>query len=292
MNINDLYHYKTAYKIYNFLKFKNHPNLIINYEFNKKNFITTILNNLYNIKTKNIFTDNYEYNNIYYYFDANVIKVDLKNTFIKEIYSIINSYNYYKDEYNYVIVDNYENINNILENKLKVIVEKYSKTTKFIFLTSNINNIESTIKSRFFIINIPNLTIYDKQKIFLKHKNHKNFNNIIKKNDLNLIEKELDNFISPLDLFFNKCIQIFNNKIDKKLVKIRELSYNIKISIIDFTELQKKILSHYLQSNISNDIKTKLISETCKNNYLMIKCYKDIIYIELYFLQVYNILND
>lgn len=292
MNINGLYHYKTAYKIYNFLKFKNHPNLIINYEFNKKNFITTILNNIYNIKTKNNFTDNYEYNNIYYYFDANVIKVDLKNTFIKEIYSIINSYNYYKDEYNYIIIDNYENINNILENKLKVIVEKYSKTTKFIFLTSNINNIESTIKSRFFIINIPNLTIYDKQKIFLKHKNHKNFNNIIKKNDLNLIEKELDNFISPLDLFFNKCIQIFNNKIDKKLVKIRELSYNIKISIIDFTDLQKKILSHYLQSNISNDIKTKLISETCKNNYLMIKCYKDIIYIELYFLQVYNILND
>ena len=32
MNIYDLYHYKTGYKIYNFLKFKNHPNLIINYE--------------------------------------------------------------------------------------------------------------------------------------------------------------------------------------------------------------------------------------------------------------------
>ena len=44
----------------------------------------TILNNLYNIKNKNNFTDNYEYNNIYYYFDANVIKLDLKNTFIKE----------------------------------------------------------------------------------------------------------------------------------------------------------------------------------------------------------------
>ena len=38
MNIYDLYHYKTGYKIYNFLKFKNHPNLIINYEFEKKKF--------------------------------------------------------------------------------------------------------------------------------------------------------------------------------------------------------------------------------------------------------------
>ena len=69
MNIYDLYHYKTGYKIYNFLKFKNHPNLIINYEFEKKNFIMTILNNLYNIKNKNNFIDNYEYNDIYYYFD-------------------------------------------------------------------------------------------------------------------------------------------------------------------------------------------------------------------------------
>ena len=252
----------------------------------------TILNNLYNIKNKNNFTDNYEYNDIYYYFDANFIKLDLKNTFIKEINSIIKSYNYYKDEFNYIIIDNYENINNIIENKLKVIVEKFSITTKFIFLTSNINNIESTIKSRFFIINIPKLTIYDKQKIFMKYKNHKNFDNIIKKEDLNLIEKELNGFKSPIDLFFNKCLEIFDNYIDEKIVKIRNLSYNIKISLINFTELQKKILSHYLQSNISNDKKSKIISVTCKNNYLMIKFYKDIIYIELYFLQIYNILND
>ena len=81
----------------------------------------TILNNLYNIKNKNNFTDNYEYNDIYYYFDANFIKLDLKNTFIKEINSIIKSYNYYKDEFNYIIIDNYENINNIIENKLKLL---------------------------------------------------------------------------------------------------------------------------------------------------------------------------
>lgn len=292
MKIYDLYHYKDAYKIYNFLKFKNHSNLLINYQFQKKEFIITILNNLYNIKTKNKFTENYEYNDFYYYFDANLIKVDLKNTFVELLYEIINSYNYYKDNFNYIIVDNYENINSIIENKLKVIVEKYSNTTKFIFLTKNLNNLESTIKSRFFIINIPKLTIYDKQKIFSKYKNHKNFNEIIKKDNLNLIEKEFNGFISPIDLFFHKCIQIFNNKLNNKIVKIRELSYNIKISLINFKDLQKKILCHYLQSNISNEKKTKIISASCKNNYLMINCYKDIIYIELYFLQIYNILND
>lgn len=292
MKIYDLYHYKDAYKIYNFLKFKNHSNLLINYQFQKKEFIITILNNLYNIKTKNKFTENYEYNDFYYYFDANVIKVDLKNTFVELLYKIINSYNYYKDNFNYIIIDNYENINSIIENKLKVIVEKYSNTTKFIFLTKNLNNLESTIKSRFFIINIPKLTIYDKEKIFSKYKYHKNFNEIIKKDNLNLIEKEFNGFISPIDIFFHKCIQIFNNKINNKIVKIRELSYNIKISLINFKDLQKKILCHYLQSNISNEKKTKIISASCKNNYLMIKCYKDIIYIELYFLQIYNILND
>ena len=107
-----------------------------------------------------------------------------------------------------------------------------------------------------------------------------------------MIEKEFNDFKSPIDLFFDKCLEIFNSNIDKKLIKIRELSYNIKISLINFKELQKKILCYYLQSNISNEKKTKLISNTCKNNYLMIKCYKDIIYIELYFLQIYNILND
>ena len=46
------------------------------------------------------------------------IKLDIKNSFTNIIKKITNTYNYYSDNNNYIILDNYEIINPLIENKL------------------------------------------------------------------------------------------------------------------------------------------------------------------------------
>ena len=79
---------------------------------------------------------------------------------------------------------------------------------------------------------------------------------------------------------------------NKNINDLKELSYNIKNSVLNYPELQKRLIKYYLQSNISNEKKGKIIKASADNNYLMINCYKDIIYIEHYLLEIYNIIND
>ena len=78
----------------------------------------------------------------------------------------------------------------------------------------------------------------------------------------------------------------------KNITEIKDLSYNIKNSVLEFPEIQKRLITHYLGENISSEKKSKIIKISANNNYLMINCYKDIIYIEYYLLEIYNILND
>ena len=299
MRIKDLHNYKDGYKIYKIINDKNHPNLIIkNPNSNNKEFIYTILNE-YFFLNKNIIPTisneeiHYEYTDIYYYFDMKKIKLDIKNSFINNIKKITNTYNYYNDKNNYIILDNYEIINPLIENKLKVIIEKSNTTTKFILFTKQIDKTLEAIKSRCIFLRFSPLNIHDKRLIFAEYKNLKDFDSILENyTDLNLIKKILEGYTDPYYLFLKKCTQIFQKKLTKNITEIKELSYNIKNSVLEFPELQKRLITHYLRENISPEKKSKIIKVSSDNNYLMINCYKDIIYIEYYLLEIYNILND
>ena len=196
MRIKDLYNYKDGYKVYKLLINENHPNIILygNNEINKTLFIKVILNNFFKINSElNIVKEDiyYEYNNYYYYFNVKKIRHDLKNTFINIIKNISNSYNYYTHKFNYIIIDNYDLINSIIENKLKVIFEKYYQTTKFIILTSNFQKINEAIRSRFISIRLSLLNKIDKELFIKKY---------IDSNNIKICNKKLT-------LFFveNKC---------------------------------------------------------------------------------------
>ena len=171
--------------------------MIISYKYSKKKFIKTILNEKFSITKNNIFNENiyYEYNDIYYYFDIKKVKLDIKDTFINTIKNITNTYNHYLEISNYIILDNYDNINPIIESKLKVLIEKSQSTTKFIFLTNNYDKIEDAIKSRFIMVRIKPLSYYDKLHLFDEYKCIDNFKDILTNNDdLDLIKKLLNGF--------------------------------------------------------------------------------------------------
>ena len=61
---------------------------------------------------------------------------------------------------------------------------------------------------------------------------------------------------------------------------------------IRFSELQKELIKYYMKSDLSSEKKSLIIKKSSDINYLMINCYKDIIYIEYYLIELYNIIND
>ena len=303
MKICELYNYKHAYKIYKILLHKNHSNIIIYGKLEKIFLIKTILDEYFqNTETINIYDEEiyYEYNSYYYYFDIKKIKLDTKDSFIKTIKKISNSYNYFTDKNNYIILDNYDKINPILENKLKVIIEKTLSTTKFIILTSMFDKVLQAIQSRCVCIRISLLSSIDKEFYI---RNYLKLNNIEKEDkeikilinsytDINDIIQKINDYNDPISIFLEKIISFMNIKLNKNLIVLKELSYNIKNSVVDVNELLKQIINYYICQNISSDKKSKIIKKSTETNYLMINCYKDIIYLEYYLLDIYNILND
>ena len=303
MSICDLHNYKDAYKIYKILLHKNHSNLIIYGKLEKKVFIKTILDEYFqNKETINIYDEEiyYEYNSYYYYFNIKKIKLDTKDSFIKTIKKISKSYNYFTDKNNYIILDNYDKINPIIENKLKVIIEKTLSTTKFIILTRMFDKVLQANQSRCICIRISLLSSIDKEiyiKNYLKINNIQKEDRIIKElinsySDIYDIIKKIDGYNDPMKIFLQKIVSFMDNKLNKNLVILKELSYNIKNSVVDLNELLKQIINYYICQNISSDKKSKIIKKSTETNYLMINCYKDIIYLEYYLLDIYNILND
>lgn len=303
MRIIDLYNYKDAYKIYKIFLNKNHPNIIIyGKDNNKKIFIETILNELFNIKISNKINNefNYEYNDYYYYFNIKNVKVDSKDIFFNTLQKICNSYNYYHDKHNYIILDNYDKINPIIENKLKVIIEKSTSTSKYIILTNMIDKILEAVKSRCLLYRLKLLNYNDK---YCYVKKYIDKNNIVisedklkliieSNNDINIIKNHINGYENYSNILLKKIINILNSKLNKNLLQLKDLCYNIKNSVIDISELIKLIVNYFIVQDISNDKKKKIIKSSTHINYLMINCYKDIIYLEYYLLDLYNIIND
>jgi len=301
--IDTLYNYKEAFKIYKLLLNKNHSNIFIYGEsnINKTLFIKTILTDFFRIKGKNTFVDGdikYEYNDYYYYFNVKGIKYDVKNKFINIIKPIVNSFNYYTGLSNYIIIDNFDYINPIIENQLKVIIEKSSSTTKFIIVTSKYTKHLEAIKSRCINIRIPCPNIYDKEiiiKEFIKKEKItcKIEDYLYLEVDIDLIKKKiLTNFKDPYNIFLEKINVIMKTKLTKNIETIKEIVYNFKNSVLNINILSKRILNFYLKENIPNSKKIKIVKKISDFNYLMVKCYKEIIFIEYLLIDLYNILNE
>ena len=111
--------------------------------------------------------------------------------------------------------------------------------------------------------------------------------------DIDYIIKLLDiNFKDPLDEIFDKILILLNKKLNKNLSELKEICYNIKNSLIDINSLLKKLLNHFILLQINSDKKFKIIKMITDFNYLMINSYKDIIYLEYFFLNLYKIIYE
>ena len=308
-----LIHYKIGYKLYNFISNKNHPNILVHGINNsgKTLLIKTVLNDLFNINkytNKEYLTDNiiYERSDLHYYFDLKLVNNDLK--FINFIKDIVKSYNYYTNKYNYIILDNFEHLSNLNQDRLRVIFEKSLNTTKIIIITSKLNKINQPLLSRFINFKIPNHNITDKY-IYFKNLLNKNYYVISDEILFEILKKHSDlnyNFINILSYLKNniingdiydeinlKYMNIINSKKDltKKITDMKQLIY-LSRSLIDINTFYRRFLTYLLDLNISNEKKSKLVKVFTENNILVDNSFKDLLYLEGLLVEIYWILTS
>jgi DNA polymerase III delta prime subunit len=296
-----LIHYKLGYKLYDIINHKNHPNLIISGINNsgKTLLIKTIMNDIYDINKTiriGILYDNisYEYSNIHYYF--NIKSIQNYDKLLDYLKKIINGYNYYTDKCNYIILDNFETIPDMIQNKLRVILEKSSWTCKIIIITNKYNKIIDPLKSRFINIRIPSHKTYDKF-IYFKQLFQKNLFIIDDDILLKIIHKHdnIDfNFINILGYFktkqihgdvydeiINKYMIIIksNKNIHNKICDIKQLLYLSK-SVIDVDIFLKRLLSQLLKLDYDNNQKSIIVKEFTEYDIMINKSFRDLLCLE------------
>ena len=296
----DLIHYKLGYKLYDVLSKQNHPNIILSgvSKSGKTLLVKTVINNIFNnesVKKEKLF-DNilFEYSNYHYYFDLKNINNNYK--LIPYLKKIINGYNYYTKSYNYIILDNYENISETIQNKLKVLLEKSVNTCKIIIITNKYNKVIDPIKSRFFYIRIPKQNNIDKFLYFKKlfKRNSFTINDDIL---LKIIMKHVDvnfNFINILsyikcgriqgdvyDELINKYMLIINsdNSIHKKICNIKQILYLAK-SVINVNVFLRRLLSHLLKQNYNDEQKMRIVKEFTEYDIMINKSFRDLLCLE------------
>ena len=308
-----LIHYKIGYKLYNFISNNNHPNILIHGINNsgKTLLIKTVLNDLFNInkytKIENL-TENisYERSDFHYYFDLKLVNNNIKLIdFIKEV---VKSYNYYTNRYNYILLDNFEYLSTLNQDRLRVIFEKSLNTTKIIIITSKLNKINAPLLSRFINFRIPQHNITDKY-IYFKKLLNKNYYVISDYILFEILKKHSDlnyNFINILSYLKNniingdiydeinlKYMNIINSKKDltKKITDMKQLIY-LSRSLIDINTFYRRFLSYLLDLNISNERKGKLVKVFTENNILVDNSFKDLLYLEGLLVEIYWILTS
>jgi len=308
-----LIHYKLGYKLYNIISNNNHPNLLIHgvNGSGKTLLIKTVLNDLFDINKytkKELLTENinYERSDYHYYFDLKLVNNDLK--FIDFIKDIVKSYNHYTNKYNYIILDNFEHLSNLNQDRLRVIFEKSLNTSKIIIITSKLNKINNPLLSRFINIRIPLHNLTDKY-IYFKELLNKNYYVISDDILFEILKKHSDlnyNFINILSYLKNniingdiydeinlKYMNIINSKKDltKKITDMKQLIY-LSRSLIDINTFYRRFLIYLLNLNISNDKKSKLVKVFTENNILVDNSFKDLLYLEGLLVEIYWILTS
>ena len=299
----DTINYKIGYQLYLFIKKNNtHSHLIIHgrkYS-GKTLLIQSLFRDLYQGEPILQQNENFKVfiHKNYYIFDCNAIYN--KQSFIDYLKSIVKSYDYYNNQSKYIILLHFETTNEMIQNSLRVIVEKGSNTCKMIFVTSKLTKLITPLQSRCVHIRIPVPSPYDKflylKKVFKG--NSISFNNYLlmklcKKHQLETVINKyfyINDNIDLLEDYSNKVRQlIYDKSINvQKIYSIRKLSSNCKEVNISMIEILKK----FIESFVGSQKEKEIIHEIAKYDAYLQKSYRDLIHLESLIISLNSIMND
>lgn len=279
---------------------------------NKKEYLISKLEELYDIVYKNLLIKNeieYIITNLYYEFNMKNINNKNMDTFLEIIKNIINNKNYYNKYSNKIIILNNFKICMKIQNIFRVIFEKYRITTVFIIITDDYNSIIEPLRSRCISIRIPNITKKEKRRILHQEISYKNIS--YKNIDTNLYDKiyeinnkkEIEilskfkeiydnNYETPYYKITTEILTIYNKgKFNKEILdKIKEISFNI-LKYLNVNYFYFVFLSVLLSKNTIRDkTKYKIIYIFSNNQYQYTKSYRSILVVESLLIDIFNLL--
>ncbi len=284
-------------------KNKDTPNIILSgsYKINKLSILYDYISKDNNKTTK--YNIDYIYHRDYKIFDMLQINKSKEDNFFELLFENIQCKNYYSD-FKIIILDNFNLISNKIQNKFRVIFEKYRTTTMFILITDKLNSIINPIQSRFLMIRIKEILPSEKRnisRVYLKDlsyiKKSKIYDKIYKLSDNSDIKNYSINregiLLDHKDIYMKIVEKIRSIKeINKStIIIIKKISYYIEKYNIQY--FHREILDILTNDNILT-INTK--SNLCKcvidNEYNYIKSNNKILSNENLFINLVSILNE
>ena len=278
---------------------ESYPNIIFyGYNLNLNDYLISKFGIFINIIHGKITYKNNQYCKI---FDIDMIKNKNSEEFLDFLKSIISSNNYYSKYNQHIIVfNNYNYISTSLQSKLRVIIEKYRKTTQFIIITNSFSKIINPIQSRCLCIRIPTMNYKQKREFIKCYIKDKSYEERIPVYDCiyNLSDKQemiqyakFNNYIYCFEDIYLKIYKKLNIWIweDINIKEVKEYSYNIlKYDIVD---VHKKSCEYFIiDPKYTAKQKFKIIKYLTECEYEFKKSYRSLVHIEKMFIQLIYLL--
>lgn len=243
-------------------------------------------------------------NLLYTIFDLNELSNKTIIEFFNIILDLVQSKNYYYGRsYRIIVFKNFNCIKQSIQQKLRVIIEKYRSTTIFILITHKFGSIMNPIQSRCLCIRFPGLTHSKKRELIrniVPDKSYQIRSSIYDKSyktnnisDIEIYSKfyGFNNFNTPYEIIIHQFELILNkNKLIKKdIIWIKDISYKIqKYNLYNFyTEFLILLLNN---SRFTFQQKIKLIQLFSTSEHKFIQSYRSLIHIESLFFKIYHLL--
>ena len=298
MKINYIMNYKPILK--KALSSVDTPNLIL-YGYHKVNK-NEILNEYLDVRgcsETNKYDIKYYSNSIFKIFDMKQIKRSKIDDFFTLIFEIIRCKNYYIKNNRILILKNFNHIDKNIQDRLRVIFEKYRNNTLFVLTTDYYNSILNPIKSRFLSIRIGDLSKQDKISIsypIIKNlsydKRIKIYDHIYKYSDKSIILNYCHNNYGLIKDYHDIIKTIYDSLKTMKsldLSTIKEYAYSLekyhlknfhsdflKLIIDDFNDLRLK--ECIIKIGEIEYLYQKSFNRILSNEFLLIFIYKNLNY--------------
>ena len=262
-----------------------------------------------NYQEKNDITINIIKNNHYFEIDADDYGYNDKKIFYNFISEISNSVDVSSQKYKIIIIKNADKLSSEAQYTLKRIMETNYKCFRIIFIVGNISLLDNAIKSRCIIIRIPgpnkenmetiinniskkeNIDINEKQIEYLIQNCENNLNKLLLLFQCAFIKNQYETPKDRFKIFFNDFINSIKKTKSNNIDQIRNKIYILLLHNTDIQELFNTITDEVLKeikdiTTIKNILKAAVYyNENCQIGY------RDIYHFECYIIYIINILN-
>lgn len=255
-----------------------------------------------NIKTINVVKSKYHFElfvNKYVFND--------KLSLINYISELTNTKSINNNSYKIILIKNCDLLSKEVITYIKRILETSVETCRIIMTGTNSSKLHNIVNCCF-NIRLPSPPILELTQMI---------NTIKKKENLHLTSNNITEIISDSDRNIGRVLIIlehtlldgkytkFNNPINKQLKnfvslisqrkassipKIREELYILACNNIEFNKIIKYMVNYFIKSELSNNIKKKIIELAAYYDYKLSVCYKELIHLEALVINIIDVL--